>query len=470
MDVAFELAESAAATSFDDLPLATVQATQGFIVDSLAVAVAGSSAPGIDAGVEFTRANGGAAQATLLVFGDRLPATAAAMVNGTVMQARDFDAVYEPGVLLPYAPVLAASLATAELVGASGASVLNAVVLGADVTCRLGRSLMKGLGWSRTATLGVFGAAVAAGRLLELSREQMVSALGLALSTSSGNIQTVIDGSLAKRYQAGFVAEAGVRAALLAGRGVTGPVNVFEGRCGFFALYEGGSYHRDRITAGLGTQFEGVQASIKPYPCARELHGAIAAALDLHAQGVRADEIRSIVVRLPPNAFALSGKPFPRAGATPAAAIGSAAYGVAVALQTGAVTLDHYEPAALSRPDVLALIERMTVVEDSSSGDPRTLVPQAVTVVLRDGRTLDATCSVMPGAPERPLGDEQRRAKVAACFRYAAGPLRHDAVDALERSAAALDHANDVRVLLDAVTLARSRAPSSEGSLAKDLS
>jgi 2-methylcitrate dehydratase PrpD len=456
VDVAFELAESAVTTSFNHLPVATVRATVGFMVDALAVAVAGSSAPGIDASVELTRANGGTPQATLLVFGDRLPATAAAMVNGTMMQARDFDAVYEPGVLLPYAPVLAASLATAELVGASGASVLNAIVLGADATCRLGRAVTKGLGWSRTATLGVFGAAIAAGRLLELSREQMVSALGLALSQSSGNIQTVIDGSLAKRYQAGFAAEAGAKSALLAARGVTGPSNVFEGRAGFFALYEGGSYHRSRITDELGTDFEGVRASIKPYPCARELHGAIAAALDLYAQGVRADHIRSITVRLPPNAFALSGKPFPKAGATAAAAIGSAAYGVAVAFVSGGVTLDDFESAALLRPGVLALIERIEVVEDRSSSDSRALVPQTVTVRLRDGRILDSTCSIMPGAPERPLADEQRQAKLATCFRYAARPLHADAMDALERSATTLDCRDDIGALLDAIIFARS--------------
>ncbi len=457
MDVAFELAESAVATSFDDLPDATVRATREFIVDALAVAVAGSSAPGVDAAVELARENGGTAQASVLVFGHRLPATAATMVNATMMQARDFDAVYEPGVLLPYAPVLAASLATAELTRASGASLLNAVVLGADLTCRLGRAVTKGLGWSRTATLGVFGAAMAAARLLELSRDQMISALGLALSQSSGNIQTVIDGSLAKRYQAGFAAEAGVKSALLAARGVTGPGNVFEGRCGFFALYEGGSYHRDRIVADLGKDFEGVNASIKPYPCARELHGAIAAALELYAQGVRADDIRAVSVRLPPNAFALAGKPFPRTGAAPPAAIGNAAYGVAVALQRGAVTLDDFEPAALSRPAVLALIERIEVIEDASS-NARTLVPQTVAVVLRDGRTLEATCSVMPGAPERPVTDEQRRAKVAACFRYTARPLRHDAVEALERSVGALEHCDNVGALLDAITSESSHA------------
>jgi 2-methylcitrate dehydratase PrpD len=452
VDVAFELADCAVGTSFDNLPLATVRATEAFIVDALAVAVAGSSAAGIDAGVELARSNGGAEQATLLVFGDRFPATAVAMINGTMMQARDFDAVYEPGVLLPYAPVLAAALATAELTGADGARVLNAVVLGADHTCRLGRALTKGLGWSRTATLGVFGAAIAAARLLELSREQMVSALGLALSQCSGNIQTVIDGSLAKRYQAGFVAEAGVRSALLAQRGVTGPANVFEGRCGFFALYEGGSYHRERITHDLGSDFQGVQASIKPYPCARELHGAIAAALDLHVRGVRAEDVRSVTVRLPPNAFALSGKPFPRSGATLATAIGNAAYGVAVGLQQGVVSLDDFEPPALLRCDVLALIERIDVVEDRSVIDARTLVPQTVEVTLRDGRVLESTCSVMPGAPERPLSDEQRRAKLAACMTHAARPMGDDPVAALERAVQTLHRSRDIGGLLEAVT------------------
>lgn len=435
MDLAFTFADNACAKRYEDLPPAVVASTKTFILDTLGAAIAGSSAEGIEAGLQYVRENGGAGQATLMVFGDRLPAAAAAMLNGAMAQARDFDPVYEPGVLLPYGPIVAAALAAGELAGASGKELLTAVVLGADLTCRMGSAVTSGLGWSRTATLGVFGAALASARLLRLDRDRTVSALGLALSAASGNIQTVIDGSLAKRYQGGFTAENGVKAALLAARGITGPVNVFEGRCGFFALYEAGRYRRELVTDGLGERFEGAQASVKPFPCAREHHGATGAALRLHSE-LRASEIEAVTVRVPPNAFALSGKPFPE-NATVGAAIASAAYNVAVALIQGKVGLEDFTREAIARAEILALARRIEVVEDRGVTDAKALVPQSVRVRLRGGETREAASAAMPGSPEQPLTPAELRRKLESCVAYGARPLSADrlveTIDNLER-------------------------------------
>jgi 2-methylcitrate dehydratase PrpD len=416
MDLAKEFADVAAQVRHETLPAETVRCTKLFLLDTLAVGLAGATADGIAGGLAYSRELGGTPCATVLASGDRLPAPTAAMLNGTLCQARDFDPVYEPGVLLPYAPVTAAALAVGEATGANGSDVLTAIVLGADLSCRLGRSLTSGLGWSRTGTLGVFGAALAAAYLLHLSREQTVWALGLALSQSSGNIQTVIDGSLAKRYQAGFAAEAGLRAAMLARNGVTGPVNVFEGRCGFMQLYEGGRFERARATDGLGSVFEGTRASIKPYPCAREQHGAIAAALELAGKGITAERVERVEVTLPPNAHVLSGRAFGRDGATIAGAMGAAAYGAAVALTRGAVGLGDFTPEALHREEVMSLVERVTVTEDAAERDRRALVPQTVSVLLRGGEQRSATCSTMPGSPDRPLDPSAHRLKVIDCL------------------------------------------------------
>lgn len=438
MDLAFEFAEHAHARRYEDLPQGVAAATKGFILDTLGAALAGSSAEGIAAGLELARENGGAPQAAVLVFGDRLPAGAVAMVNGAMAQARDFDPVYEPGVLLPYGPIVAAALAAAQLAGKSGKELITAVALGADLTCRLGRGVTSGLGWSRTATLGVFGAALACARLLGLERERTVHALGIALSASSGNIQTVIDGSLAKRYQGGFTAENGLKAALLAARGVTGPVHVFEGRCGYFALYESGRYRRELITEGLGERFEGTAASVKPYPSSREHHGAVAAALELHAE-LQGATIEAVRVSLPPNAFALSGKPFRREGATVGGAIASAAYNVAVALARGEVGIDDFTREALAKPEPVALAERIEVLEDRSVADPKTLLPQSVEVRLRGGETRRATSTAMPGSPQRPLSAAELRRKFDACAQHAARPIAAsrlaDEIENLERLA-----------------------------------
>jgi 2-methylcitrate dehydratase PrpD len=432
MDLAFQFADNACGKSYGDLPAAVVAKTRDFIFDTVGAAIAGSSADGIEAGLQLVREAGGTPQATVMVYGDRLPATGVAMINGAMCQARDFDPVYEPGVLLPYGPILAAALAAAELCKSTGKELINAVALGTDLTCRIGKSLLSGLGWSRTATLGVFGAALASARLLRLDRERTVNALGLALSQSSGNIQTVIDGSLAKRYQGGFTAEAGLKAALLASRGVTGPSNVFEGRCGFFKLYESDRFDRKVAVDGLGERYEGAFCSVKPYPCSREHHGAVAAALRLHAQGVRATEIASVVVQLPPNAYALSGKPMRRADSPSiAGAISSAAYCAAVALAEGRVVLGDFQPEAFRRAAIRDLADRVEVREDKSIADARTLVPQSVKVRMRDGTGREAICEAMPGSPESPLPAAELKEKFNACVAYSARPLGSDEIENL---------------------------------------
>lgn len=442
-DLAAAFADHVCARRFEDLPPPEVARTRALVLDTFAAGIAGSSAEGIAAGLAYVRAAGGAAEAEVLVFGDRLPAGSAAFLNGTLFQARDFDPVYEPGVMLPYGPVLAAALAAGQFSGASGRDLLAAVMLGTDIACRVGRALTGGLGWSRSATLGVFGAAAAAARLLGLDRERTVHALGLALSQSAGNIQTVVDGSLAKRFQGGFAAEAGLKAARLAALGVTGPVNVFEGRFGFFNLYESGGYRRERVLEGLGETYEGAAASVKPYPCAREHHGAIAAALALRAGGAPDAGSGSVQVTLPPNAHALSGKPLPHdRDPTVGAAIGSAAYGVAVALLQGSVGIGDFEPRAVARPAVLALARRIEVREDPEATDRRTLLPQSV-VLRADGTARSETCRAMPGSPEAPLTEAQAQAKLADCVAHAARPMDarrvHDAVAGLADLASVRD-------------------------------
>ncbi len=446
-DLAFEFADHSVGKSYGDLPASVAGKTREFILDTVGAAIAGSGADGIGAGLQLVREAGGTPQATVLLFGDRLPAKGVAMINGAMCQARDFDPVYEPGVLLPYGPVFAAALAAAELAKASGKELINAVALGTDIACRVSDALLSGLAWSRTATLGVFGAAIAAARLLRLDRDQTVSALGLALSQSAGNIQTVIDGSLAKRYQGGFAAEAGLKAALLASRGVTGPSNVFEGRCGYFNLYEAGRFRREAALDGLGERYAGAESSIKPFPCSREHHGALAAALRLYNEGVRGADVESAVVTLPPNAFALSGKPFRRSEVTTVGGvISSAAYGVAVALMRGRVTLDDFQQAAISRPDVVELAERIDVRPDATITDAKALVPQSVAVKLRGGASRDALSQGMPGSPAMPLTSSELREKFTACLSHSAlalAPGRADAItgalDNLENLASVSD-------------------------------
>ena len=211
----------------------------------------------------------------------RLPAPQAAMMNASMAHALDFDDTLDHGGSIhPGASVLAASLAVSDMLGGvSGESLLLAIALGLDVSCRVALASTLDRGWHRTAAMGVFGAAAAAGKLLGLSVEQMVNALGIAFSQAAGNRQCIVDGALTKRLQAGQAASSGVLAAMLAAEGFTGAHNIFLGRFGFFELYQPDGHDAAKLLEDLGREFRGDQLSFKPYACGRPQHAILDAAI-----------------------------------------------------------------------------------------------------------------------------------------------------------------------------------------------
>jgi 2-methylcitrate dehydratase PrpD len=177
-----------------------------------------------------------------------------------------------------------------------------AVALGLDVSCRIALASTLDRGWHRTAAIGVFGATAGAGKLVGLTPEQMLAAFGIAYSHAAGNRQCILDGALTKRLQAGQAASAGVFSALLAQTGFTGARNIFNGRFGFFELYQPNGYDASVLLRDLGTGFHGEALSYKPYPCGRPLHAAIDAALAARARLniERHDDIGAVTIEADP--------------------------------------------------------------------------------------------------------------------------------------------------------------------------
>src|SRR3954447_24638808 len=217
-DPAWALAEHIIGTGFADLPASTRTATRNDILDTFGCLLGGSGAPGIAELARIVGGWGGSQQSQVMLRQLRLPAPQAAMLNASMAHALDFDDTLDHGGSIhPGASVLAASLAVADRLGSvSGADLMLAVALGLDISCRIALASTLDRGWHRTAAMGVFGAAAAAGKLLGLSVGQMVNALGIAFSQSAGNRQCIVDGALTKRLQAGQAASSGVLASLLA--------------------------------------------------------------------------------------------------------------------------------------------------------------------------------------------------------------------------------------------------------------
>jgi 2-methylcitrate dehydratase PrpD len=295
-----QLADYIVSTRYDAIPNEAREAAKLFMLDTLAVSWAGSDAPGCREVHQLLVDEGGRADATAWAYGGRLPVTSAAFLNGMSASALDYDSIGRGAAVHINIAVLPAALAIAERCRSTGNDFLTALVIGADVMYRLAAALKRpNRGFHYTAAIGVFGAAAAASRLLGLDAMTTRHALGIAFIQSSGTQQANIQPSLTKRMLSAFAARAGVYAALLAQRGITAPSDVFEGRFGFFQLYQDGD--PTKVLEGLGSRFHNMNVSIKKYPSCGCNHTAIEATLKLvREHNLKPEDVLSIEATITP--------------------------------------------------------------------------------------------------------------------------------------------------------------------------
>jgi 2-methylcitrate dehydratase PrpD len=432
-DPAQTLAEHICTTTYDDLPEHAIVSSKRDMLDTLGAALGGSVAPGIAELAGLVKRWGGRGESSLLLLGGRVPAPQAAMVNAAMGHALDFDDTFDrAGNIHPGTSTLFASLAAAELQGGvSGRDVILAIALGLDVAGRLALAATVDRGWHRTAAIGIFGAAAAAGKLLSLSIEQMSHAFGIAYSQAAGNRQCILDGALTKRLQAGQAASSGVLAAMLAQEGFTGAREVFAGRYGFYPMYQPDGYDLTAITDELGKRFRGADLSFKPYPCGRGNHTLLDAALQLYEQldlatAQEGKEIADVVVTTNAQTCAAEFGPgtTKRRPTQVVEAQFSLPFLVAVALTLGRIGIG--DVARVDHPSVLALAERLQgeAKDDAPAGWAR------IRVRRTDGRaaTVETAMDAL-GSPERPLSDSQLEAKFRDCAAHAVRPISATTVD-----------------------------------------
>ena len=413
------LARHIASARVETLPAFTMQATCRDIFDTLGCMLGGSGAPGIDILRRVVARAGGREEAAALLMGLRVPAQAAALLNGAMAHALDFDDTHDlAGAIHPGAPTLAAALAAMELGGgATGSEFVLAVALGLDVACRVALASRQDRGWHRTAAMGVFGATAAASRLLRLDEDKTRHALGIALSQAAGTRQCIDDGSMTKRFQAGHAASAGVQSAILAAEGFTGAENTFAGRYGFIALYQPEDLANvERMTHRLGEVWEGDGLSLKPYPCFRPSHPAIALYRELD---LAYSDVASVILETDEGSWydQLAPESTRRRPAHVIEAQFSTPFLVALGLVRGRVTIDGV--ANVGDVRVLALADKM----EGRSVPGRDRGWARLTVITANGRTATREVSAPSGSPVAPISDAALEAKFRDCARHAVKPL-----------------------------------------------
>jgi 2-methylcitrate dehydratase PrpD len=416
------------------------------LADTLAAAIGGSRAEGVPQTLAFLAEESPRGPARVFASGLRLSALAAAQANATAAHALDYDnTLDEGGGMHAGAAVHSAALAVADsLGGVSGRDYASAVAVGLDVAVRLALAPTEDFGWHRTSAFGVFGVTVAVGRLLGLSRDQLADALGIAYAQASGNRQCIPDGALTKRLQSGFSARDGITAVRLAQAGLTGPANAFEGKDGFFNLYQRGAYDRRVVLDGLGETLLSDRISLKPYPCGRNLHAILDAALAARAQGASSAPVAAVRVKTAPAAAARANLAFPRHVVE---AQFNIPFAVALAVTTGATPLAAFDQPAQVAPAVTDLFAKVAI--EALDAATATGITAIVEITYADGQTARAEVGHARGHPTRPLDAAAIEAKFQDCNAFAGSPLTAQAVSAVVGEALGLATLSSTRRVTD---------------------
>jgi 2-methylcitrate dehydratase PrpD len=408
---------------WDALAENTRKAVKYELLDYLGCLIAGRALMGLPGWVAELADRGGRADAAI-VGGPRLPAPNAALANGYYGHVLEYDDTHDDAVLHAGAVAIPAALAAAEYRNVTDPKkFLEAVLLGIEVTCRLGMATNLNLvdgGWIYTPLLGHFGAAAAAARLSQADEQQFAHALGIALSFASGSHQPSREGRSTKHVQPGIAASNGVSAALMATNGLDGVSEVFCGKDGLARVYLHDQFDAARAVQNLGTAFETERLSFKPYPTCRLTHPAASAALALRAKlGARANEATALELEVGPQAWDVVGRPeptriFPSAKVT---AQFSAYWTVAVAWAYGEVNPLHVFSEVPPTPAVRAWLERITC-KPYANVDTRDIGGCTLRVRGPFGvQTITVDCA--KGHPDNPFTDDEVTAKFASNVKLA---------------------------------------------------
>ncbi|MGZ5085404.1 MAG: MmgE/PrpD family protein, partial [Usitatibacter sp.] len=320
-----------------------------------------------------------APQSSILGRADKVDMASAALVNGITSHTFDFDDTHLKTIIHPAGPVASALLALAEVTGASGREVIDALVLGIDVSCRIGNCIYPDhydRGWHITGSTGTLGAAAGCSRLLKLDAEQTTMALGIAASQPIGLREQF--GTMAKPFHPGAAARAGLTSALLAKNGFTASPRAIEAPRGF-AQVVSTKYDWSEITGELGKRFEISFNTYKPFACGIVIHPTIDAAVQLRAQGVKPDDIERVELRVHPLVLELTGKKEPQDGLQGKFSV---YHGFAAGLVFGRAGETEYEDAIVRREDMAQLRRKVVATVDESIDE----ASADVTAVLKDGR------------------------------------------------------------------------------------
>jgi 2-methylcitrate dehydratase PrpD len=433
-DVTQTLARFLVAARFEDLPEAARQEAARSLLNWMGVAVGGSRHEAVEIVLAAVSPFAGPAQAGVFGRKERLDIMNAALLNGISSHVFDFDDTDLTTAVHPSAPVVPALLALAEYRKISGRDFINAMILGIEAECRIARAVtptMQDVGWHATGSVGPFGAAVAAARLLGLDETRMCHAIGLAATQPVGLREMF--GSMTKSFHPGRAAQNGMLAALLAEKGYTSSLQGIEAKRGWANVLSTGRDFQV-ITGDLGTHYEISRNSYKPFACGLVVHPVIDGCIQLRDENkLTAGMIDRIDLAIHPIVLELTSNRAPRTGLEGKFSV---YYAAAIGIVAGRAGEAQFSDALVRDPVVTALRDRVETTVDRSLRQDQA----RVTIKLHDGRVLERFIAHAVGSVENPMSDAQLEAKFTG---LCAGILPDDRARHLMKLCRDAEHLND---------------------------
>jgi 2-methylcitrate dehydratase PrpD len=413
MTVAEQVGEWAEALQPRSLPKATQSAARRLLLDVTGLCVAARKGDYIKALLATAVSQG---TATAIGHARALSPDDAALVNGSAAHGEDFDDTFEGGPIHAGAAIVPAALALAEHRGLDGAAVTRGIVVGTEFACRASMVAPQAIhraGFHPSGVLCALGAAAACAAMLGLAPRRIAHAIGIAGSFASGIIEYLADGAWTKRFHPGWAAQAGIRAALLAEAGFTGPLSVLEGTHGFYKAFAPSRAPDFQVLLGdLGRRYVTDAIAFKPYACGTMTHPYIDCMMELRASGVRPDDVVSVVCEVGEGTVHRLWEPIQAKRRVPNGYVAkfSSPYCIAVGFLDGAVGFEQFTDERAADPALRAFADKISYVIDPNNPYPREYTGH-VRVTLTDGSVREIRRPYFRGGAHAPIPDDELERK-----------------------------------------------------------
>ncbi len=406
-----ELARFVSELTYEKIPTPVIEHIKLCLLDTLGCGLFGSTLPWAKIVADFAEDLGGKPEST--VWGHHLKVSApnASLANGTAVHSFELDDLHKVAICHPGSTAVTSALALAECIdGCTGKEFLTAIVAGYEVTIRVGMSvgtshLQKG--FHPAATNGTFGAGAAAGRIIGLDPDRMTHALGLAGSQAAG-LMAAQYSAMAKRVHAGKAAQNGVYAALLAQRGLTGITNVLEADYGGYCKTMSDACDMDKLTVGLGEEFQTARVGFKPYSAGGSTHTAHEAVKSMmETNNLTADMIDKITIRATTVTYSHTSWEYKPEGVT--AAQMNMQYIVAVTALEHNIFIDQFTEEKVNDPKIIEFSRKVEVIPDPELDKLGPEFRHAVIAEIRttDGRTFSERTDTAKGSDRKPMSNDE---------------------------------------------------------------